>query len=40
MTLAEDQIKRMIAANSNREEGLKRIRIGELTLPKELTEGQ
>ena len=43
MTLAEGkyhQVKRMVAASSNRVEGLKRIRIGELDLPKDLAVGQ
>jgi 16S rRNA pseudouridine516 synthase len=43
MTLAEGkyhQVKRMAAAVSNRVEGLKRIRIGELTLPDDLAPGQ
>lgn len=42
MTLAEGkyhQVKRMIAAISNRVEGLKRIQIGELTLPEDLAAG-
>jgi len=42
MTLAEGkyhQVKRMIAANSNRVEALKRIKIGEVTLPNDLAEG-
>ncbi|MGZ8252257.1 MAG: pseudouridine synthase [Methylophilaceae bacterium] len=43
MTLAEGkyhQVKRMVAASSNRVEGLKRIRIGELDLPEELAVGE
>jgi 16S rRNA pseudouridine516 synthase len=43
MTLAEGkyhQVKRMIAAISNRVEGLKRIKIGELKLPDDLKVGQ
>ena len=43
LTLAEGkyhQIKRMVAAVSNRVEGLKRIRIGALSLPDDLTVGQ
>ena len=43
MTLAEGkyhQVKRMIAAISNRVEGLKRIQIGDLTLPEDLKVGQ
>jgi len=43
MTLAEGkyhQVKRMIAAISNRVEGLKRIKIGELTLPQDLKVGE
>lgn len=43
MTLAEGkyhQVKRMIAAISNRVEGLKRIRIGELELPVDLAAGE
>lgn len=43
MTLAEGkyhQVKRMIAAIGNRVEALKRIRIGALTLPTDLAEGQ
>jgi len=43
MTLAEGkyhQVKRMIAASSNRVEGLKRIRIGRLKLPDDLAPGQ
>ena len=43
MTLAEGkyhQVKRMIAAISNRVEGLKRIQIGELKLPDDLTVGE
>ncbi len=43
MTLAEGkyhQVKRMVAASSNRVEGLKRIRIGELDLPDELAVGE
>lgn len=43
MTLAEGkyhQVKRMVAASSNRVEGLKRIRIGGLGLPEELTVGK
>lgn len=43
MTLAEGkyhQVKRMVAAISNRVEGLKRIKIGELTLPKDLKVGE
>ena len=43
MTLAEGkyhQVKRMVAANSNRVEGLKRIQIGEIKLPKDLAEGE
>jgi len=42
MTLAEGkyhQVKRMIAAISNRVEGLKRIQIGELKLPDDLNVG-
>lgn len=42
MTLAEGkyhQVKRMIAALSNRVEGLKRIKIGDLTLPESLKPG-
>lgn len=43
MTLAEGkyhQVKRMIAAISNRVEALKRIKIGQLTLPEDLAPGQ
>jgi 16S rRNA pseudouridine516 synthase len=43
MTLAEGkyhQVKRMVAAISNRVEGLKRIQIGDLTLPEDLKIGQ
>lgn len=43
MTLAEGkyhQVKRMVAAISNRVEGLKRIQIGDLTLPEDLKVGQ
>lgn len=43
MTLAEGkyhQVKRMVAAISNRVEGLKRIQIGELKLPDDLAVGQ
>ena len=43
MTLAEGkyhQVKRMIAAISNRVEGLKRIQIGELKLPNDLKVGE
>ncbi len=43
MTLAEGkyhQVKRMIAAISNRVEGLKRIQIGELKLPDDLKAGE
>jgi 16S rRNA pseudouridine516 synthase len=43
MTLAEGkyhQVKRMVAANSNRVEALKRIQIGEVLLPKDLAEGE
>lgn len=43
MTLAEGkyhQVKRMVAANSNRVEALKRIQIGEVHLPKDLAEGE
>lgn len=43
MTLAEGkyhQVKRMIAAISNRVEGLKRIQIGELKLPEDLAVGK
>ncbi len=43
MTLAEGkyhQVKRMVAAISNRVEGLKRIQIGELKLPADLAVGQ
>jgi 16S rRNA pseudouridine516 synthase len=43
MTLAEGkyhQVKRMIAAISNRVEALKRIQIGELSLPNDLKEGE
>lgn len=43
MTLAEGkyhQVKRMVAAISNRVEGLKRIQIGELKLPEDLEVGQ
>jgi 16S rRNA pseudouridine516 synthase len=43
MTLAEGkyhQVKRMIAAISNRVEGLKRIQIGELKLPDDLAVGE
>ena len=42
MTLAEGkyhQVKRMVAASSNRVEGLKRIRIGGLELPQDLAVG-
>ena len=43
MTLAEGkyhQVKRMVAAISNRVEGLKRIKIGELMLPQDLKVGE
>jgi 16S rRNA pseudouridine516 synthase len=43
MTLAEGkyhQVKRMVAAISNRVEALKRIQIGELKLPEDLKEGE
>ena len=43
MTLAEGkyhQVKRMVAAISNRVEGLKRIQIGELKLPQDLKVGE
>ena len=43
MTLAEGkyhQVKRMVAANSNRVEALKRIQIGEVALPQDLAEGE
>ena len=43
MTLAEGkyhQVKRMVAAISNRVEGLKRIQIGELKLPNDLAVGE
>jgi 16S rRNA pseudouridine516 synthase len=43
MTLAEGkyhQVKRMVAAISNRVEALKRIQIGDLTLPEDLKVGQ
>ncbi|CAG0996947.1 Ribosomal small subunit pseudouridine synthase A [Methylophilaceae bacterium] len=43
LTLAEGkyhQVKRMVAAISNRVEGLKRIRIGELNLPDDLAQGE
>jgi 16S rRNA pseudouridine516 synthase len=43
MTLAEGkyhQVKRMVAAISNRVEGLKRIQIGKLTLPEGLKVGE
>jgi len=43
LTLAEGkyhQVKRMLAAISNRVEGLKRIRIGKLSLPDDLAVGQ
>jgi len=43
MTLAEGkyhQVKRMVAAIANRVEGLKRIQIGELKLPQDLTVGE
>lgn len=43
LTLAEGkyhQVKRMVAAISNRVEGLKRIQIGELKLPEDLQPGQ
>ena len=43
MTLAEGkyhQVKRMVAAISNRVEGLKRIQIGELKLPDDLKVGE
>lgn len=43
MTLAEGkyhQVKRMVAAASNRVEALKRIRIGELQLPADMAPGQ
>lgn len=43
MTLAEGkyhQVKRMVAAISNRVEGLKRIQIGKLELPADLKEGE
>jgi 16S rRNA pseudouridine516 synthase len=43
MMLAEGkyhQFKRMVAAIANRVEGLKRIQIGELKLPQDLTVGE
>jgi 16S rRNA pseudouridine516 synthase len=43
MTLAEGkyhQVKRMVAAISNRVEALKRIKIGEVELPKDLAPGE
>ena len=43
MTLSEGkyhQVKRMVAAISNRVEGLKRIQIGQLKLPKDLKAGE
>jgi 16S rRNA pseudouridine516 synthase len=43
LTLSEGkyhQVKRMIAAISNRVEGLKRIQIGELKLPEDLNPGE
>jgi 16S rRNA pseudouridine516 synthase len=43
MTLAEGkyhQVKRMVAAISNRVEGLKRIKIGEIELPSDLAPGE
>jgi 16S rRNA pseudouridine516 synthase len=43
MTLAEGkyhQVKRMVAAISNRVEGLKRTQIGELKLPEDLAAGE
>lgn len=43
LTLAEGkyhQVKRMVAASSNRVEGLKRIQIGELKLPEDLKSGE
>jgi 16S rRNA pseudouridine516 synthase len=43
MTLAEGkyhQVKRMVAAISNRVDGLKRIQIGDLILPDDLKVGQ
>src|SRR5690606_20140855 len=43
LTLAEGkyhQVKRMVAAISNRVEGLKRIQIGELELPEDLKAGE
>jgi len=43
MTLAEGkyhQVKRMVAAISNRVEGLKRIQIGRLKLPENLKTGE
>jgi 16S rRNA pseudouridine516 synthase len=43
MTLAEGkyhQVKRMVAAISNRVEGLKRIQIGEVKLPDDLAVGK
>ena len=43
LTLAEGkyhQVKRMVAASSNRVEGLRRIQIGELKLPDDLAVGQ
>jgi 16S rRNA pseudouridine516 synthase len=43
MTLSEGkyhQVKRMVAAMSNRVEGLKRIQIGELKLPEDLKVGE
>lgn len=43
MTLAEGkyhQVKRMVAAISNRVEGLKRIQVGKLSLPKDLKSGE
>jgi 16S rRNA pseudouridine516 synthase len=43
MMLAEGkyhQVKRMVAAISNRVEGLKRIRIGKLKLPNDLAVGE
>ena len=43
LTLAEGkyhQVKRMVAASSNRVEALKRIQIGELKLPDDLAPGE
>jgi 16S rRNA pseudouridine516 synthase len=43
MTLGEGkyhQVKRMIAAISNRVEGLKRVQIGTIELPQDLAEGE